>query len=390
MILAFFGLFLCVAAVLVFGQYMRKVSIQGVLEPQGGQVLLISPENGTLRQVFVRPGDQVHAGDVVAEVAVLRKVGSDDNGGGETVALRDSIDRFRATRNLTERDGLLLAAATTDELRRLMDEAAQAKQELDSDLQAEQVFSGELATLKLLVAEGIRSTRELTDVEIKYLHIKSESARVRQNIARIEGKEADIKKQLQREKSSLSRQNNETEARINQLNIELDRALKSESFRITATHDGIIDSTLSQTGKSIQSGEVIATISDPHVPLQALMFVRPSDIGFVRPSDEVLLQIDAFPTQQFGSIAGKIISISSTSVINSQFKTLASLRDGERSYMAVVALQTSSVTGYGKGWRLQSGMTCHGYVALERQSLFRWLFNPVFAALGRNPYFLTA
>lgn len=387
LILIFFSLFCCAVLVLACGQYVRKVQVKGVLEPRGGQVVLVSPDSGTLHRLFVRQGEHVRAGDVLAEISVLRKVSGHDMDGGGVGALRHSIEGFQSTRNLHEQDRRMLSMATTDQWRLLNDETAQAKQELDKNQQAAQVASEELAKLKILVAEGIRSTHELANAEIDYLRATNEILRVRQNITRIEGKKVDLKAQLQREQTALTRQGNETAARIDQLKVELDRALKGESFQIIATQNGVVDFVFSQIGAPIQSGEIVVTLSDPEVSLQALMFIRPPEIGFIRQGDEVLLQIDAFPSQQFGSMTGKIVSVSSIAVANNQFKKLANLNEGERSYMAIVALKKNSMTGYGNDWKLQAGMTYHGYVALERQSLFQWLFNPVFVALGRNPYF---
>ena len=387
LILIFFGLFLCAALVLVYGQYARKVAVEGVLEPQNGEVLLVAPDNGMLRKLLVHSGDRVRKGDVLAEFSVLRKAGSNETGGGDIAALRRSLDGFRSTSNLHKQDGHIVGNASLDQGRLLNDESIQAKHELEKNLQAEQFSAGEMAKLKLLVAEGIRSTHELANAEMESLRVLNESARTRQNIARIEGRKVELKAQLQREKTALARQGNDNEARIDQLDVELDRALRSESFLIKATHDGIVDSIFGQTGGLVQSGETVATISDPAVPLQALMFIRASEIGFVRQNDQVMLQIDAFPSQQFGSVAGKIVNISSSAVVNNQFKKLANLKEGERSYLAIVALEKSSMAGYGEQWKLRAGMTYKGYVALERQSLFRWLFNPVFVALGRNPHF---
>lgn len=385
--LIFFGLFLCAALVLVYGQYVRKVAVEGVLEPQNGEVLLIAPDNGMLRKLLVHSGDRVRKGDVLAEFSVLRKASSNEAGRGEIAALQRSLDGYRSTSNLHQQDGYILGNASLDQSRLLNEESIQAKQELDKNILTEQFSAAEMAKLKLLVAEGIRSTHELANAEIAYLRVLNESARTRQNIARIEGRKVEIKAQLQREKSALARQGNETESRIDQLDVELDRALRGESFLIKATQDGIVDSIFGQTGGSVQSGETVATISDPAVPLQALMFIRASEIGFVRKNDQVMLQIDAFPSQQFGSVAGKIVDISLSALTNNQFKKLANLKEGERSYLAIVALEKSSMAGYGEQWKLRAGMTYKGYVALEQQSLFRWIFNPVFVALGRNPHF---
>ena len=387
LILIFLGLFLYAALMLVYGQYVRKVAVEGVLEPQHGEVLLVAPDNGMLSKLFVHSGDRVSKGDVLAEFSVLRKAGINDAGSGEIAAIRRSLAGFRSTSHLHKQDGYILGIASLDLERLLNDELTQAKQELEKNIQAELFSAGELMKFKLLVSEGIRSTHELTNAEMEYLRVLNESTRTRQNIARIEGRKVDLKAQLQREKSALARQGNETETRIDQLDVELDRALRGESFLIKATQDGIVDSIFGQTGKLVQSGETVATISDPAVPLQALMFIRASEIGFVRQNDTVMLQIDAFPAQQFGSIAGKIVNISLSAVTNNQFKTLVNLKEGERSYLAIVALENSSMTGYGEQWKLRAGMTYKGYVALERQSLFRWLFNPVFVALGRNPHF---
>jgi len=65
---AFFAL-LAVAAigVLVFGSYTKKERVQGLLQPEGGVAQILPPETGVVRQVRVKEGQAVKAGDLIGD-----------------------------------------------------------------------------------------------------------------------------------------------------------------------------------------------------------------------------------------------------------------------------------------------------------------------------------
>lgn len=112
--------------------------------------------------------------------------------------------------------------------------------------------------------------------------------------------------------------------------------------------------------------------------LYARLSVPGSAIGFVEPGQRVQLAIDAFPYQQFGTVRGRILEIG-------RAKALRRAADGKiSSYFPVtVELDRSSLTAFGRARPLRPGMELVARIGTAKQTLWQWLFEPLYAVSGR-------
>lgn len=112
--------------------------------------------------------------------------------------------------------------------------------------------------------------------------------------------------------------------------------------------------------------------------LRAELAVPSAAIGFVKPGQEVRLAIDAFPYQRFGTVSGKVETVSA-SAINAQGPNGATVAV----YPVTVALDAAHIQAYGRNEPLVSGMSLTARIVTEKQSLLQWLFEPLFAVRNR-------
>jgi len=120
------------------------------------------------------------------------------------------------------------------------------------------------------------------------------------------------------------------------------------------------------------------TIVPTGAKLGAELAVPSSSIGFVKQGQHVRLAIDAFHYQRFGTVSGKIHTVSA-SAINTQGPNGSTIAV----YPVTVALDASSIVAYGRSEPLVSGMTLSARIITEKQSLLEWLFEPLFAVQRR-------
>jgi len=84
------GLLLVIAAFLtlflVYGEYARKVTVQGYLQPDGGVSKIYSPADGVASRVFINEGDIVSEGAPLVEVSVARSLVGGDVASTEILA----------------------------------------------------------------------------------------------------------------------------------------------------------------------------------------------------------------------------------------------------------------------------------------------------------------
>ena len=107
------------------------------------------------------------------------------------------------------------------------------------------------------------------------------------------------------------------------------------------------------------------------------LYVPTSAAGFLNKGQEVRLAVDAFPYERFGTVEARISDISSTAV--AQQTNVGSVPV----YLVTAELARASVSAFGKKQPLVSGMTLTARIVTRKQSLFEWLFEPLFAVARR-------
>ena len=117
--------------------------------------------------------------------------------------------------------------------------------------------------------------------------------------------------------------------------------------------------------------------------LEAELLAPSRAIGFIRPGQEVRLQLQAFPYQRFGTLKGKVKSVSGT-VIGPSDVSIPGLAFHEPVFRVRVRLPSEEIVAYGQSHQLQPGMLLTAEVVLDRQNLIRWLFDPLYAVSRKS------
>lgn len=152
----------------------------------------------------------------------------------------------------------------------------------------------------------------------------------------------------------------------------------SRSYVLRAPIAGRVTALTARVGQSVSPQGPLMTIIPSGSKLRAELMVPSSAIGFVKAGQEVRLAIDAFPYQRFGTITGKVETVSA-SALNAQGPNDSKIAG----YLVNVAIDKSSIAAYGRSEPLVSGMTLTARIVTERQSLLEWLFEPLFAVRRR-------
>lgn len=121
------------------------------------------------------------------------------------------------------------------------------------------------------------------------------------------------------------------------------------------------------TQKPLSQGFVATTAQTllkivPNDNLVASVFLRNRDIGFVREGMEVDVRIDTFPSTEFGSIKGKLISIGSQALPPNEERHFYT-------FPAKIQLQRQSLMVNGKLMPLQSGMAVQCSILVRKRPL---------------------
>ena len=92
------------------------------------------------------------------------------------------------------------------------------------------------------------------------------------------------------------------------------------------------------------------------------------DIGFVHPGQEAAIKLDAFPYTHYGTLLGKVISISQDAVKDDKLGLI---------YPARIQLQKTTIIADGKSEALTPGMASSVEIKTEQRRIIEYLLTPL-------------
>jgi membrane fusion protein len=378
---AFFGVMVAIVLlVLIFGAYTKKERVQGVIQARDGVAMIVPPEAGLIKRVLVKEGQTVKAGDVIAEISNERFTDA-----GNTQALIEGNLKGQRQQVMTQAEGQDEAhAASLEAVDQRLSQGQRDTRSLVEEirLQMQQISSARklLDQLKPLLAEHIVSELQYEQQNQALLEQTAKLQTLQRQYSAIENDMA----QARDERAKLKAQHRVTRAGLDRdlLNLQQEE-VQRRGARVTllkAPVDGIVSGLVATAGQSTPAGATLASIVPSGSPMEAVLYVPSTAIGFIKAGQGVRLSYDAFPYQRFGQYHGVVQSVSQTDV------PVATGRNGEDRrafFMVRVTLDSSLVKAYGAQVALHPGHTLTADIEIDRRKLIRWMLDPLFAFSGK-------
>ncbi len=378
------------------------------------RVQVVQPEfSGRITAIHVRNGSVVRKGDVLIELdptdalAELGKITAEQQRlhiemlriGAmlKALALDPSTDDFvdRTLRffvvpedlshhRFTEEQRILLAA----EARELAASFAQIAAREKAGRHSEEVTSANIARLedalkfrgkklkvsRQLLERGAKSRTAYMDVLEAYSQLEREREvllrELQQKIAQRLALDDERRQILAERRASLVRRQAWIDARLATL-AEEERVvgMRVRAATLRAPVSGIVDRLQIHTiGGVAKAGDELLRIvpTDAQVEVEGLFSNR--DIGFIRKGQKVNIRLDAYPSERFGFIRGRVFDIAadSTEITNDQW-----------GYVVRVRPLSTFLEAGGKRYRLRPGMTARVDVITEKRRLISYFFAPI-------------
>jgi HlyD family secretion protein len=336
---------------LALAQTEEIVVAPGKLEPIGAVKEVQMPIGGVAKEILVKDGDAVKAGQVLMRL--------------DTEASEQRQLSLRQSQRLKQ-----------EQLRTKLDQFALKQQELARylDLNDEEVgkLSKTLALDKEILSRLEYLAREGAAGELQYLQ-------QRNKVQEGEGQLMQTKVDRLRQKAILDQGIQQLQGEIAALQSEL-AEIRSQlteagvTLRYQALHspvNGVVfDLKPKSPGFTAQGAETIMKIV-PYDKLQAKVEIASSDIGFVRTGMPVDLSIDSFPATDFGVLEGTVKQIGSDALPPDPQKQREEYRFPATIQLASQQLQLKS----GKQLPLQVGMSLHANIKLRKVSYLQLLMG---------------
>jgi HlyD family secretion protein len=162
---------------------------------------------------------------------------------------------------------------------------------------------------------------------------------------------------------------------------QLDAALKhQELVRWVAPEDSTVLSVAPNmsVGSVVQQGTTVITLMPLRNPLDALVQVDASQIGFVRPGDIVQLKVDAFPSAEFGTLEGTVkwIGDNSSSTLNGQ--------PVSPYFNVEVTIDRNKLINVPATTKLLPGMTLKADIKVGSRSIWDYVMGGLMRGVGQS------
>lgn len=398
-----------------FGQLDIIATAEGKLVPQTLVKIVQPAEAGIVRQLLVNEGDTVKAGQVLARLdttlaradkssisndlqtqqmqvrrieaeltdqPMLPKAGDDPKLYAQ-VQSQYSAHRRAYLDSLDQEKALLAKAgherkSASEILNKLEQTLPTYKKSAEAFAKLEKDgFMGGLAA-----AEKQREALEKTkDLDAQQATVAALNATIAAQQKRINQLQSTYKSELQKELADI-------QARISQLQPNLDKTTYREGLmELRAPQDGVVkDLATTTVGAVVQPGTVVMTLVPKGEKLFADVNIKNEDVGFVQVGQSAQIKLAAYPFQKYGMLIGKVIHVSADATELKQANSMtdaaepsnAGVKTGMLTYKARIKLDQQNLQDQqGAALHTTPGMQVVAEINQGKRTVLEYLLSPV-------------
>jgi HlyD family type I secretion membrane fusion protein len=388
----------------IFAKIDEYAKTKGEVIPVSDIQQIQTLEGGRIEKIMVRDGDIVKAGQVIILFDPLHASSELKRQESKAVSLILKAERLRAFAQENKPD----FSKFIKDYPELVDENKQALRGERKELEAEiNQTNSELTSVKAELAKIERELPSLKrqlkatrDILTMYEDLMKKHASSKRELLMNQQKEADISKQYEElmgqkkvveeringfdEKVAKIKKLHFSEAldrhtqalaelaEVNQLIIDSKDKLKRR--KMVSPIDGIIKSVShTSVGTVLSPGGVVAEIVPIGTDIVIEVKIQPQDIGFIKIGLKSIIKFDAFDYSRYGSVYGKVVSISPT--------TFTDPKRGMVYYKARVKPNKNYVGHNPEKNLIIPGMTAEVDILTDKKTVFQAIIKPVYNAM---------
>ena len=361
-----------------FATYARTASVSGWLLPSRELIRAAAPATGLIKAVLVAEGDVVPQGSRLAEITLAAETAEGNVGESLARDLQQEVEALKTKRAAAIARLKAEGEQTKVRIANLDRELTETKAQIGLHERRLMLAQTQVRAAEQLTARATLSARELEQRQLAVLAIEVELAGVHRQIAALLREIGDAKGRLASIPIEIEAAQADSLSAEASLKERISDAEAHHAVFVIAPTGGRIAALPAATGQPISGGATLAVMTPADDRLEAELLAPSRAIGFIRQGQDVRLQLQAFPYQRFGTVAGKVKTVSGT-VIGPSDVSIPGLSIREPVFRVRVTLADQKIEAYGQRHALQPGMLLTAEIVLDRQSLLRWLFDPLYA-----------
>ncbi|MBI1386370.1 MAG: HlyD family type I secretion periplasmic adaptor subunit [Rhizobiales bacterium] len=357
-------------------------------------------EGGIVREILVREGARVEAGQVIlridptlagsslgevqerldglaATIARLEAEGNDREPEFSTdlVARRPELVARQREHYETRRRELTSAlAAFEHQAAQRAQEIIEVEARIETLAKSLELAREEHALVKPLARSGAVSRSEILAIESKVNDTAGALEAARLSLPRLASARAEAE---DRRRERLSAFRNEALKELNATRIELASLTEAaratadrlERTTVTAPVGGIVKTVhVTTPGQVVQPGHDLVEIVPVDDTLLVEARIRPQDIAFLRPGQEALVKLSAYDFSLYGGLDGKVEQVGADSITDDR---------GETYYLIRVRTEASTLRNGPRELEIMPGMVADVDVRTGDKTVLAYLMKPM-------------
>lgn len=355
-------------------EYARKETVRGWLVARPAAVRITHNVSASIDSVVRRPGEHVAAGEALVYLS-NNSMGADGHSKDEQLLLqlRQDVAELETQLQLSQQRLRIDSESLQTQVQDIDSEIASTEQQIREQQRSVSVGNDQLSRITSAAEKGAVSDWSLMQQHRDHLGLQQELATLQQNLARLRrsresmyGRQAALPLEFRIEQSDLRVQR----SRLTQQIAELETRRLSV---LTSPVSGTVTSVDAHAGNRVAAGQLLLTVLPDDVELHAELYVPSRAAGLIRTGQQVRLQYDAFPYQEFGAFPGRIAHISEFISLPADLPHPFPLR--EVSYRVRVQISNTRIRTELGDANLRPGMLLVADIVLENRSLIDWLLD---------------
>lgn len=373
---------LCAIFALMTMGVSRKLTMQGVVAPEGGMIVVSSPEYGGVVRALVLEGDHVVVGQPIFEIvevlsnretrkadsSVVGLISGRKQSVEEELLVRANDARSRSTSlsmRISEVAVQIAAAASQREIQQKKLELAVETSRTYDELSMEKYVSDVSARERKVAVLDQRASIVALDLQISSM--RQEAIALNEELRALRSKQ-------EIDAFSLKR----TAAEVSQQIVE---ASGQRTVLVRSPNAGTMGTIDVSDGQSVGGRERLAALIPDGRPLEIEMYASSNSVAFLESGRPVTIRYASFPYQKYGQHAGRIRTVSRSA---SELQTLQVTGDisgwaRDPVYKVRVTPERSGVIVDGRTMPLKPGMQVSATVELEHERLYQKILAPLFS-----------
>jgi membrane fusion protein len=368
--------FLALVLILVFGQHAAREQARGVVSYDAGIARVYPNAPAEIRQVHVRTGAFVNAGDPLVTISLAQGRGGIGSQLGE-LARQDA----ELARQLDLASQLGSAETQALDRQRASLTAAIGSLERQRSFASSQIGLAEAAVRRAarLAAEGAGSQRQVEENRAAVLARRAEVESINERVINQQEALRAIDAQILQRRIASTQSGSQLAAQRAALAEQRAALVRTDQLTLTAPVAGEVGDVSVQVGQRARPETSLVTIVPRGSQIEVWLYAPSRAVGFVRPGQEVRLQFDAFPYEKYGAGRGTVTAVSRVPIEAAAIDQALDVK--EPVFRIRVRIDSVAPRVAGAESRLRPGMTLTANLVLERRRLWEVLFNPIAAAL---------